>query len=63
VLRDTRRKYEDDGFESTRSRDFEGVFDVSNTNPVALHQDTDDVEAIGLLRAAMSVDPHPRGSR
>ena len=62
-LRDTRTKYEDGVTESTRSCDFERVLYVPHAHPIALHEHTDDVEAIRFLRPTMTVDPDLSGLR
>lgn len=35
----------------------EGVFDVTDSHPIALHEHPDDIEAIMVIRASVAIDP------
>ena len=41
----------------------ESIGHVANTDPLAFDENADDIEAVGLGRASMAVDPDGRGAR
>lgn len=62
-LFDTRRKYEPGGQNSRLSPRLKGVLYVLDAHRVTLHQYTDHIEAVRLVRAAVSIDPDRRRTR